>query len=130
MNATNLPPVPPVPDARWHTPRWLRRVGTVFGAGLIVFLAGLWISTPAADDPVYQGKPLSHYLAQLRATYTAGDGGYTSFPVNARDSNRMPTAERESYLARLRQAHDEGEEAVRALDAKCFPLLLAHVRKE
>lgn len=122
-------PVSTAPGERRNTGRSRRIIAVAALGGLLAFFAALWFSTPAVDDPVHQGRHLSEYLAQLPATYTAGDGGYTSFPVNARDINRMTAAEVEAYHAGLDQRREVAEAAVRALGPQCFPFLLRQVRK-
>jgi hypothetical protein len=101
--------------------------------GVITLLAlsiALWLFMPQPNNPVFKRKRLSSYLAQLPATYTTGDGGFISFPVNAPDLSRMSKAEIANFEARTKAKEKEAREAIRMLGPRCLPRLLQSVAKK
>jgi len=93
----------------------------------VVALIGLLVFRPRTDDPVFKGKHLSFYVAQLPATYTSGDGGYISMPVDAPDMGGRSRAQIAAYNARCQARAEEARKAVRILGERCLPQLLDSV---
>ncbi|HVY71280.1 MAG TPA: hypothetical protein VHH73_15210 [Verrucomicrobiae bacterium] len=103
---------------------WNRRLVASVATALVGGIALARLFAPSVDDPLYKGRRLSSYLAQLPATYTTGDYGYASMPVYAPDINRMTAAQVAAWRMRDDAGRAEAEEAVLTLRERCFPFAL------
>jgi hypothetical protein len=110
-------PRPGPPRRRWWRAGFC--IAALGGLGLLF--------APGTADPWYEGRHLSEYVDDLGATYTAGDGGYTRFPVNAPVWELLPANQKNALWNEYQTRSAAAEKAVQAIGGPALPYLIAAI---